>query len=58
VKLKLDGYLEILKVRLIIRGFTQHYGINYQEIFSTVQKIVTIRNVIAFGSIKTLDYLN
>ena len=30
VKQKSDGSLERLKVRLVIRGFTQKYGIDYQ----------------------------
>ena len=33
VKLKSDGSLERFKARLVIRGFTQKYGIHYREVF-------------------------
>ena len=32
-KLKANGSLERLRARLVIRGFTQQYGIDYQEVF-------------------------
>jgi len=38
VKLKLDGTLERLKARLVIRGFTQKYGIEYREVFHLLSK--------------------
>jgi len=33
-KLKSDGSLEILKARLVIRGFTQQYGVDYRDVLS------------------------
>ena len=42
VKLKADGTLERLKVRLVIRGFTQKYGVDYQEVFSPVVKMAPL----------------
>ena len=50
VKLNLDGTLERLKARLVIRGFTQQYGVNYQEVFSPVVKMATIRIIIALAT--------
>ena len=52
VKLKSDGSLERFKARLVIRGFTQQYGVNYQEVFSPVVKMATIRSIIALAASK------
>jgi len=52
VKLKSDGTLERFKARLVIRGFTQHYGVDYQEVFSPMVKMTTIRSIIALAASK------
>lgn len=52
IKLHSDGSLERLKARLVIRGFTQQYGVDYQEVFSPVVKMETIRSVIALAASK------
>ena len=51
-KLKSDGTLERLKARLVIRGFTQEYGVDYQEVFSPVVKMSTIRTIMALAASK------
>jgi len=53
VKLKSDGTLERLKARLVIRGFTQQYAVDYEEVFSPVVKMATIRCVIALAASKS-----
>jgi len=52
VKLHSDGTLERLKAWLVIRGFTQKYGVDYLEVFSPVVKMATIRTVIALATAK------
>lgn len=38
VKYKLDGSIEIYNARLVAKGYTQTYGINYLETFAVVTK--------------------
>lgn len=42
IKYKYDGSIEIYKVRLIAKGYTHTYRIDYSDTFSYVAKIDTI----------------
>jgi hypothetical protein len=46
-KLRADGTLDRYKARWVLRGFTQRPGVNYDETFSPVVKLVTVRMVLA-----------
>ena len=43
VKMKYDGTLEMHKDRVVAPGYKQEYGMDYEETFSFITKMMTIR---------------
>lgn len=53
-KYKSNGDVERYKARLVVRGFTQSYGIDYEEIFSPVAKLESIRIILALSAARNM----
>ena len=55
VKYDGNGELKCFKGRLVAQGFSQKYGIDYEEIFSPVAHLSSIRTLLAFAAEKRLQ---
>lgn len=56
-KLKANGEIDCYKARLVARGCSQKYGIDYEETFSPVAKFDSVRTLIAMGAAKGMKIL-
>jgi hypothetical protein len=50
IKCKADGSLDRYKTRLVVKGFKQRYGIDYEDSFSPIVKSATIRIVLSIAA--------
>jgi hypothetical protein len=55
IKHGIHGEVERYKARLVARGFTQTYGVDYNEIFAPVAKFVSIRCILALIAIEDME---
>ncbi|XP_075097853.1 putative mitochondrial protein AtMg00820 [Nicotiana tabacum] len=51
IKYKSNGEVERFKARLVARDYSQQEGLDYQETFSLVVKMVTVRAIISLAAI-------
>ena len=50
IKTRLDDIIDRYKAHLIAKGFTQEYGIDYEETFALVACISSVRTLIAVST--------
>ncbi len=55
IKHGVDGEVERYKARLVARGFTQTFGVDYNETFAHVTKFVSIRCILALATIEDME---
>ncbi len=46
------SWIRVYKARLVAKGYAQIYGIDYEETYSPIAKMTTIRVIIIMATIK------
>ena len=55
IKTHSDGSIERYKAHLVAKGFTQEYGIDYEETFTLVARISSVRALLAIVAASKWD---
>ena len=56
IKRHANGLIEMHKARLVARGFNDQYGLDYDETFSPVAKLTTVRIILPLAASKIGTY--
>ena len=51
IKTKSDGSIERYKARLIAKEYAQEYGIDYEETFTLVTRITSVRSLLTIAAV-------
>jgi hypothetical protein len=54
IKYKQDGTIEKYKARIVAQGFSQRYGVDFQETYAPVAKLKSIRTILALAALNQL----
>ena len=55
IKTRFNGSIELYKAHFVAKGFTQEYGIDYEETFALVARISSIRALLAIATASKWD---
>ena len=55
IKTRSDGSIESYKARFVAKGFTQEYGIDYEETFTLVARISSVRALLVVATASKWD---
>ena len=55
IKTRSDGSIECYKTHLVTKGFTQEYGIDYEETFAPIARISSVQALLVVAAARKWD---